>query len=59
MTLAYQALREALRARPELDDLRTAAFFVAIEKIARSYLELGIFHKAISACLSRNVTESP
>ena len=43
MTLAYQALREALRARPELGDLRTAAFFVAIEKVARSYLELGIF----------------
>jgi glutamate dehydrogenase (NAD(P)+) len=43
MTLAYQALRDALRARPELGDLRTAAFFVAIEKIARSYQELGVF----------------
>jgi glutamate dehydrogenase (NAD(P)+) len=43
MTLAYQAIRDTLRARPELGDLRTAAFFVAIEKIARSYLELGIF----------------
>jgi glutamate dehydrogenase (NAD(P)+) len=43
MTLAYQALRETLRVRPELGDLRTAAFFVAIEKVARSYMELGIF----------------
>jgi glutamate dehydrogenase (NAD(P)+) len=43
MTVAYQALRQALREQPALGDLRTAAFFVAIEKIARAYLELGIF----------------
>jgi glutamate dehydrogenase (NAD(P)+) len=43
MTVAYQELREALRERPALRDLRTAAFFLAIEKIARAYLELGIF----------------
>lgn len=43
MSAAYRELREALRQRPELGDRRTAAFFVAIEKIARAYLELGIF----------------
>jgi glutamate dehydrogenase (NAD(P)+) len=43
MTKAYQEVRETLRRRPALGDLRTAAFFVAIEKIARAYLELGIF----------------
>jgi glutamate dehydrogenase (NAD(P)+) len=43
MAVAYHELREALRVQPNLRDLRTAAFFVAIEKIARAYLELGIF----------------
>jgi glutamate dehydrogenase (NAD(P)+) len=43
MAVAYQELRAALRARRVLGDLRTAAFFVAIERIARAYLELGIF----------------
>ena len=43
MTVAYQELRETLRIQPALSDLRTAAFFVAIEKVARAYLELGIF----------------
>jgi glutamate dehydrogenase (NAD(P)+) len=43
MVGAYQHIRETLRAQPDLGDLRTAAFFVAIEKVARSYLERGIF----------------
>jgi glutamate dehydrogenase (NAD(P)+) len=43
MSIAYQQIREALRRDPRLRDLRTAAFFVAIDKIARAYLELGIF----------------
>ena len=43
MTVVYQELHEALRERPALGDLRTTAFFIAIEKIARAYLELGIF----------------
>ena len=43
MATAYQGLRQARLATPGLGDLRTAAFFVAIEKIAHSYLELGIF----------------
>jgi glutamate dehydrogenase (NAD(P)+) len=40
---AYQEIRETLRREPALQDLRTAAFFTAINKIARGYLELGIF----------------
>jgi glutamate dehydrogenase (NAD(P)+) len=43
MTAAYQQIRETLRQKPALEDLRTAAFFIAIEKIARAYLDLGIF----------------
>ena len=43
MTAAYLEIRGALRQRPALEDLRTAAFSVAIEKIAHVYLELGIF----------------
>ena len=43
LTAASQEIREALRQQPDLQDLRTAAFFIAINKIARAYLELGIF----------------
>jgi len=43
MVVAYQEILATKRAHPEMPDLRTAAFFNAIEKIARDYLELGIF----------------
>ena len=43
MVVAYQEMRETLRRRPALQDLRTAAFFNAINKVARAYLELGVF----------------
>lgn len=43
MTVAYQEIRETLHRQPALQDLRTAAFFGAIHKIARAYLELGVF----------------
>ena len=43
MIVAYHAIRDALKQRPALGDLRAAAFRTAIDKIARSYLELGVF----------------
>jgi len=43
MQNAYREIREALDKDPRLTDLRTAAFAVAIGKVARSYMELGVF----------------
>jgi glutamate dehydrogenase (NAD(P)+) len=43
MQNAYREIREALLGDPRLGDLRTAAFAVAIRKVARSYMELGVF----------------
>lgn len=43
MVVAYHAVRETLKTTPELGDLRAAAFRTAIDKIARSYLELGVY----------------
>ncbi len=43
MIEAYHEIRDALIAKPELGDLRTAAFYVSIKKIALSYEMLGIF----------------
>lgn len=42
MINAYQSIREAWKTNKTVD-LRSAAFFVAIEKVAVAYLELGIF----------------
>lgn len=43
MQTAYQEIRSALLENPRLENLRTAAFAVAIRKVARSYEELGVF----------------
>jgi glutamate dehydrogenase (NAD(P)+) len=48
MVNAYRAIRERLRRQPALQDLRTAAFATAIDKIARAYGELGIFLEAFA-----------
>ena len=40
---AYHELRRARQTHPGITDLRTAAFLVALEKVGRSYQELGIF----------------
>ncbi|MBI3826716.1 MAG: Glu/Leu/Phe/Val dehydrogenase [Candidatus Rokubacteria bacterium] len=40
---AYQQIREIKQRDARIHDLRTAAFVSAIHKVARSYLELGIF----------------
>ncbi len=43
MILAYHEMREIMRRKPDIKDLRTAAFYSATEKIAVSYQSLGIF----------------
>ena len=42
MRTAYQAMREVLLGRPDLGDLRTAAYALAIERVARSYRSKGL-----------------
>ena len=43
MSLAYQAIRKEKMENPKMDSLRTAAFSVALKKIASDYELLGIF----------------
>jgi glutamate dehydrogenase (NAD(P)+) len=43
MIVAYHAIRDTFKREGGISDLRAAAFRVAIDKIARSYLELGVF----------------
>jgi len=43
MVAAHQQIRELARRDPRITDLRTAAFLSALNKVAISYLELGIF----------------
>ena len=42
MRRGYQEIREVRLSRQDVPDLRTAAFVVAIEKIALTYIEMGI-----------------
>jgi glutamate dehydrogenase (NAD(P)+) len=42
MRKAYQEMRDAWQGNPKVPDMRTAAFVVAIQKIACSYQEMGI-----------------
>ena len=43
MINAYNQIREVMKSNDRVDNLRTAAFVNAIDKIALCYLELGIF----------------
>ena len=43
MSTAFQQIRNIHREKPQIPDLRTAALFLAIDKIAHSYIELGIW----------------
>lgn len=43
MRQAYQCIREEFLANDRIDDLRTAAFTLAIRKISRSYLDIGVY----------------
>lgn len=42
MRAAYRSLHEIMVSRDDVDDLRTAAFILAIEKVARTYKEMGV-----------------
>ncbi len=43
MIEAYHQIREVYNTNRKVKDLRTASFVVAIDKVAKSYMELGIF----------------
>jgi glutamate dehydrogenase (NAD(P)+) len=43
MSVAYNQIREILKTNDKVDNLRTAAFVNAIDKVALCYFELGIF----------------
>jgi len=43
MVVAYQEIREILKRRKKVEDLRTAAFLSALKKVSSDYLALGIF----------------
>jgi glutamate dehydrogenase (NAD(P)+) len=43
MRLAFQQISEELNANDRITDFRTAAYVVAIKKIVRSYLDLGVY----------------
>jgi glutamate dehydrogenase (NAD(P)+) len=43
MINAYNDLFETYASRKKVKELRTASFVLAIDRIAQSYMELGIF----------------
>ena len=43
MRLAYQEIRNTMESEENIHDLRTAAYVTSIRKIARSYLDIGVF----------------
>jgi glutamate dehydrogenase (NAD(P)+) len=43
MRLAYQEIRTTLQNFDNVNDLRTACYVTSIQKIARSYLDIGVF----------------
>ena len=42
MRRAYQEISEVFHNRDGIDDFRTAAYFVSLQKIARTYIEIGV-----------------
>lgn len=43
MRTAYEQIREVKLKNPMVDDYRTAAYTIAIEKLSRSYLDIGVY----------------
>jgi glutamate dehydrogenase (NAD(P)+) len=42
MRIAYQSMRDVWHSRDDVDDLRTAAYLVSIDKVAKSYRAKGL-----------------
>ena len=42
-SLAFAEIADKMLTDERVDTMRTSAFVIAIEKVARSYLELGVF----------------
>jgi glutamate dehydrogenase (NAD(P)+) len=42
MRAAFQSMREVWHGRSDVEDLRTAAYLVAIDKVAKSYRAKGL-----------------
>ena len=42
MRTAYQSMREVWHGRDDVTDLRTAAFLVAVDRVAKSYKAKGL-----------------
>ncbi len=43
MRLAFQEILTTLRSNDKIDDFRTAAFAVAVNKISKSYIDIGVY----------------
>jgi glutamate dehydrogenase (NAD(P)+) len=43
MRNGYQQINEMLQSNPKITDMRTAAYAIAIDKISRTYLDVGIY----------------
>jgi glutamate dehydrogenase (NAD(P)+) len=43
MRLSYQEIKETLHSNDKVHDLRTAAYVIAVSKIARSYIDIGVY----------------
>ncbi|MCK4847342.1 MAG: glutamate dehydrogenase, partial [Deltaproteobacteria bacterium] len=43
MRMAYREIKETMMEHDAIDDLRIAAYVMAINKISRSYIEIGVF----------------
>jgi glutamate dehydrogenase (NAD(P)+) len=42
MRMAFADIRDTMKRNPEVKDYRTAAFVIAIKKLAQSYYDLGL-----------------
>ena len=43
MRMAYREISETLKESKKIKDFRTAAYVVAVNKISRSYIDIGVY----------------